>query len=428
MKVLVVGGGGREHTLTWKLKKSPLVSEVYCAPGNGGISTIAYCVPIDPANIVELADFAEKINIDLTVVGPELPLTLGIVDDFNRRNLRIFGPSKRAAQLEGSKVFAKEFMKKYNIPTARFRACNSQDEALEVIKSREFSYPLVIKADGLAGGKGSLICEDEKSALEAIKMIMEERKFGIAGDRIVIEEFLEGQEATFKVITDGKIALPLATSQDHKRAYDNDQGPNTGGMGAFSPAVSLSSENSKKVMQEIIYPTIAGMRQEGIPYKGVIYAGLILTSEGPKLLEYNCRLGDPENQVVLPRLESDIVPLLQASIDEELDKVQVQWKREVAICVILASEGYPGPYKKGEVIKGLGDVQQGEDTIIFHAGTEKRNEDIITSGGRVLGVTALAPNFPDAILKAYKAVEKINFNGMHYRRDIGRKTSASIFD
>lgn len=428
MKILVVGGGGREHTLVWKLKKSPLVSEIYCAPGNGGIADIAYCVPIDAANIMELADFAQNIKIDLTVVGPELPLTMGIVDAFNKRGLKIFGPTKIAAQLEGSKVFAKEFTKKYNIPTAKFLVANSKEQAVETIKSAEFGYPVVIKADGLAGGKGSLICEDEKSAMDAIKTIMEDRKFGMSGDRVVIEEFLEGQEATFKVITDSKIALPLASSQDHKRVYDNDQGPNTGGMGAFSPAVSLSSENSKQVMQEIIYPTIIGMRKEGMPFKGVIYAGLMMTSEGPKLIEYNCRFGDPENQVVIPRLESDLVPILKASIDEELDKVEVKWKKEFAICVILASKGYPGLYNKGEVIEGLDDVKQDEHTLIFHAGTEKKDGKLVTSGGRVLGVTALAPSFPDAILKVYKTVELIKFNGMHYRKDIGRKTSASIFD
>jgi phosphoribosylamine--glycine ligase len=428
MKILVVGGGGREHTLVWKLKKSPLVSEIYCAPGNGGIADIAYCVPIDAANIMELADFAQNIKIDLTVVGPELPLTMGIVDAFNKRGLKIFGPTKIAAQLEGSKVFAKEFTKKYNIPTAKFLVANSKEQAVETIKSGEFGYPVVIKADGLAGGKGSLVCEDEKSAMDAIKTIMEDRKFGMSGDRVVIEQFLEGQEATFKVITDSKIALPLASSQDHKRAYDNDQGPNTGGMGAFSPAVSLSSENSRRVMQEIIYPTIIGMRKEGMPYKGVIYAGLMITTEGPKLIEYNCRFGDPENQVVIPRLESDLVPILKASIDEELDKVEVKWKKEFAICVILASKGYPGSYNKGEVIEGLNDVKQDEHTLIFHAGTEKKDGKLVTSGGRVLGVTALAPSFPDAILKVYKTVELIKFNGMHYRKDIGRKTSASIFD
>jgi phosphoribosylamine--glycine ligase len=428
MKILVVGGGGREHTLVWKLKKSPLVSEIYCAPGNGGIADIAYCVPIDAANIMELADFAQNIKIDLTVVGPELPLTMGIVDAFNKRGLKIFGPTKIAAQLEGSKVFAKEFTKKYNIPTAKFLVANSKEQAVETIKSAEFGYPIVIKADGLAGGKGSLICEDEKSAMDAIKTIMEDRKFGMSGDRVVIEEFLEGQEATFKVITDSKIALPLASSQDHKRVYDNDQGPNTGGMGAFSPAVSLSSENSKQVMQEIIYPTIIGMRKEGMPFKGVIYAGLMMTSEGPKLIEYNCRFGDPENQVVIPRLESDLVPILKASIDEELDKAEVKWKKEFAICVILASKGYPGAYNKGEVIEGLNDIKQDEHTLIFHAGTEKKDGKLVTSGGRVLGVTALAPSFPDAILKVYKTVELIKFKGMHYRKDIGRKTSASIFD
>jgi phosphoribosylamine--glycine ligase len=428
MKILVVGSGGREHTLVWKIKKSPLVSEIYCAPGNGGITDIAYCVPIDAANIMELADFAQNIKIDLTVVGPELPLTMGIVDTFNKRGLKIFGPTKIAAQLEGSKVFSKEFTKKYNIPTAKFLVANSKEQAVEIIKSGEFGYPVVIKADGLAGGKGSLVCEDEESAMDAIKTIMEDRKFGMSGDRVVIEQFLEGQEATFKVITDSKLALPLASSQDHKRIYDNDKGPNTGGMGAFSPAVSLSSENSRRVMQEIIYPTIIGMRKEGMPYKGVIYAGLMITTEGPKLIEYNCRFGDPENQVVIPRLESDLVPILKASIDEELDKVEVKWKKEFAICVILASKGYPGTYNKGEVIEGLDDVKQDEHTLIFHAGTEKKDGKLVTSGGRVLGVTALAPSFPDAILKVYKTVELIKFKGMHYRKDIGRKTSASIFD
>jgi len=426
MKVLVVGGGGREHALVWKIRQSPLVSEVYAAPGNAGIAELAYCVPVDPSNIVELADFADSVRIELTVVGPELPLTLGIVNEFTKRGLTIFGPTKEAAEIEGSKTYAKEFMARRNIPTARFKIATSYEEAVGIIRSGVFDYPLVIKADGLAAGKGTIIAEDEKEAFSTVDVIMRERKFGNAGDRLVIEEFLEGEEASFQVITDGLRVIPLASSKDHKRLYDGDKGPNTGGMGAFSPAVNLDIETNRKVLAEIVYPTIRGLAEEGRPYRGVLYVGLMITKEGPKVLEFNCRFGDPETQVVLPRLESDLVPLLIKAAKGRMEQVSPKWRREAAVCVVLASEGYPGSYNKGLPISGIEEAVE-EGAIIFHAGTRKEDGKLVTAGGRVLGVTALGASFPEAIVRAYSAVEKIHFPGVHYRRDIGKKTSPTVF-
>jgi phosphoribosylamine--glycine ligase len=426
MKVLVVGGGGREHALVWKIKQSPLVSEVYAAPGNAGMADLAYCVPVDPSNIVEIADFAEQVRIDFTVVGPELPLTLGIVNEFTKRGLAIFGPTSEAAEVEGSKVYAKEFMEKRRIPTARFKIATSYEEAIGIIQSCEFGYPLVIKTDGLAGGKGTMIANDEESAVAAVDIIMKERRFGNAGDRLVIEEFLEGEEASFQVVTDGIRVVPLASSKDHKRAYDGDKGPNTGGMGAFSPAVSLDIETNKRVLSEIVYPAIRGLAEDGRSYRGVLYLGLMITRDGPRVLEFNCRFGDPESQVVLPRLESDLVPLLEKAAAGSLEGVSLSWLKEAAVCVILASEGYPGSYKKGLPISGVEETEK-EGVLIFHAGTKKENEKLVTAGGRVLGVTALGASFPDAIVKVYSAVDSIKFPGIHYRKDIGKKTSPSVF-
>jgi len=421
MKILVVGGGGREHTLVWKISQSSRIKEIFCAPGNSGIAELATCLPIKPTDIQQLASFAEREKVDLTVVGPELPLTLGIVDEFSRRGLKIFGATRRAAELEGSKVFAKEFMRKYGIPTAQFSVCTTAEEAFELIKKRWFSYPVVFKADGLAAGKGSIIVEDEAQAREVVGQIMVERRFGDAGDRMVVEEFMRGEEVSFKVITDGKKVIPLAASQDHKAVYDDDKGPNTGGMGAFSPSPMVDEALHRQIMEEIIYPTVVGMAKEGREYRGVLYAGLMITEGGPKVLEFNARFGDPESQVVLPRMEGDLVPLLEGVVAGSLEGRELTWRDAVAICVVLASGGYPGSYEKGKEIYGLSEAARLDDVLLFHAGTERRDDSFLTAGGRVLGVTAIASTFPEAINRAYNACQMISFEGTHYRRDIGRK-------
>ena len=421
MKILVVGGGGREHALVWKISQSPRVKEIFCAPGNGGIAELATCIPIEPTDSQQLAGFAEKEKVDLTVVGPELPLTLGIVDEFSRRGLKVFGATRRAAEIEGSKVFAKEFMKKYSIPSSQFSVCTTAEEAFKLIKHRWFSYPVVFKADGLAAGKGSIIVNDEAQAHEVTRQIMVERKFGAAGDRMVVEEFLRGEEVSFKVITDGERVLPLAASQDHKAVYDDDKGPNTGGMGAFSPSPMVDEALHRQIMEEVIYPTVRGMAKEGREYRGVLYAGLMITDEGPKVLEFNARFGDPETQVVLPCMEGDLVPLLEAVAEGSLEGMEISWRDAVAICVVLASGGYPGSYEKGKVISGLWEASGLDDVLLFHAGTERQEARFLTAGGRVLGVTAVAPTFPEAIKQAYDACQMIGFQGIHYRRDIGKK-------
>ncbi len=419
MKILVVGSGGREHTLVWKLSQSPEVEDLYCAPGNGGISQIADCVDIDDTDIVDLADFAQDLNIDLTVVGPEAPLAMGIVDKFIERGLRIFGPRKDAAQIEASKVFAKELMKKYDIPTGDFTVFNSPQKAKEHIKSLN-EYPAVVKADGLAAGKGVLISETQREALEAVDTIMIDKKFGNAGDRVVIEDFLEGEETSFIVFTDGTRAVPMVASQDHKAAYDGDEGPNTGGMGAFSPSAALNSEHYKSIMKEIIYPTIKALKKEGRQYQGVLYAGLMITNDGPKVLEFNCRFGDPEAQVILPRMETDLVPVMQSVIDRDLENLDTEWKKNAAATVVLASGGYPVSYEKGFEIKGLEEAQNPENVTVFHAGTRRDGNSFYTNGGRVLGVTSTGSNLSSSIKNAYRAVDKIKFDNMHYRTDIGK--------
>ncbi len=419
MKVLVVGSGGREHALAWKIGLSERVDKVYVSPGNGGIEDSCR-VKIPPHEIVKLADFAEKEKIDLTVVGPELPLTLGIVDEFERRGLRIFGPSKLAAELEGSKVFAKEFMRRHGIPTAEFEVAASPAEAERIVKEGKFGYPVVIKADGLAGGKGSLICHDLQEALKAIDLLMRERVFGSAGDRVVIEKFLEGKEISFTAVTDGTHILPFVTSLDHKRAYDGDRGPNTGGMGAISPCPYVDASLYRQIMEVIVKPTIEKMFEEGRKFRGVLYAGLMLTEEGPKVLEFNVRFGDPETQAMLLRLDSDLVDILEAAVEGELNSVKPVWDRRASAVVVLASGGYPGKYEKGKLIEGLDKV--GDDVIIFHAGTERKDGKFYTAGGRVLNVAALGETLSQALEKVYAAIEKIKFENMHYRKDIGRKT------
>ncbi len=415
MRVLVVGQGGREHAICWKLKQSPQVREIYAAPGNAGIGQVADCVPIGIADIIELADFAEKLKIDLTVVGPELPLTLGIVDEFQKRGLTIFGPTRLAAELEGSKVFSKEFMRKYNIPTAEATPCASVDEARDALKSTK--YPAVIKVDGLAAGKGVLVVQSKKEADDYLHFIFDEKKFGNAASRILVEEFLEGDEVSFMVITDGKRFVPLAPAKDYKKALDNDEGPNTGGMGAHSPAVVLSSANAAEVMRTVIVPTIQGMNAEGRPYTGVIYAGLMLTRQGPKVLEYNCRFGDPETQAQLLRLDDDLAEVLLRAARGNLGDLKLNWRKEAAACVVLAVEGYPNEYVKGQevVIDPIAD----DSVVIFHAGVVRKQGKLINMGGRVVNVCARAATLSEALTKVYEAAPKVRFEGARYRRDIG---------
>ncbi|MDN5322824.1 MAG: phosphoribosylamine---glycine ligase [Clostridia bacterium] len=417
MRVLVVGGGGREHALVWKISQSPRVKEIYCAPGNAGIGELARCINIPAENIDELVEFALKNKIDLTVVGPEVPLTLGIVDKFLANGLKVFGPTQRAAEIEGSKAFSKELMAKYQIPTAKYQVFTGVQQAKDFIK--ELGVPCVVKADGLAAGKGVMVCFTLEEALKAVDDILIENKFGKAGSKVVVEEFLEGQEVSMLAFTDGKTVIPMVSAQDHKRAFDNDQGPNTGGMGAYSPAPVYTTQIHETVEKDILRATIDAMGGEGRPFKGVLYAGLMLTENGPKVLEFNARFGDPETQVVLPRLKTDIVDIMEAVVAGELDKINVEWYEEAAVCVVMASGGYPEGYEKGKVITGLEKVP--EDVLVFHAGTKKDKGQIVTNGGRVLGVTALGKDLQGAINKAYQGVEKIDFAGMHYRKDIGAK-------
>ncbi len=418
MKVLVVGSGGRENALAWKLAQSEKVSKVYGAPGNPGIARIGECIEIEPTDIKALADFAEKEKIDLTVVGPEAPLVKGIVNEFERRGLKIFGPTKEAARLEGSKAFAKEVMRKYQVPTADFKIFTDPKEAKEYIK--KVGAPIVVKADGLAAGKGVIVAKSVSEAVEAIEKIMEEKVFGEAGNKVVIEECLEGEEASYLVITDGERFVPLATSQDHKAVFDNDQGPNTGGMGAYSPAPVLSEELEREVQEKVIAPIIRGMKKEGAPFKGVLYAGLMITEKGIRVLEFNVRFGDPEAQAILRRLESDLFEVCLSAVEGNLVK-ELKWKPETSVCVVLASKGYPGKYEKGKVITGIEEAEKVPTVVVFHAGTKEVNGKLLTNGGRVLNITALGKDIIEARERAYKAIEKIHFEGMHYRKDIGLK-------
>ncbi len=419
MKVLVVGGGGREHALVWKLMQSPSVDKVYCAPGNAGISEIAECIDIDPANVDALLDFVKYNWIDLTVVGPEVPLTAGIVDAFVKEKRTIFGPDAVGAQLEGSKIFAKDFMKRYGIPTAEYKVFSSYIHAEEYVRLK--GAPIVIKADGLAAGKGVIVAETVDEALDALKLIMKDKAFGDAGNKVVVEQCLRGEEASFMIITDGKTVVPLANSQDHKAIFDGDKGPNTGGMGAYSPAPIVTKSLESDIMQSIIDPVIKGLSRERINFRGVIYVGVMVCDGKPYVLEFNCRFGDPEAQPILMRLESDLFELLKATAEGRLGEVEVSWKEDVSMCVVLASKGYPGPYEKGTPIKGLDSFTDDKDVVVFHAGTSLKKGEVVTAGGRVLGVTALGKDIKTAKNNAYKAIEKINFNGMQCRKDIGDK-------
>ncbi|OGD22409.1 MAG: phosphoribosylamine--glycine ligase [Candidatus Aminicenantes bacterium RBG_16_63_16] len=419
MKILLVGSGGREHALAWKIAQSPLLTKLYCAPGNPGTEAVGENVPVAESDISGLAALAAKRGIDLTVVGPELPLTLGIVDEFERRSLRIFGPSKKAAELEGSKVFAKQFMDRHRIPTARFKVAESPSQAFRVLKSGEFSFPLVIKADGLAAGKGVIICPGQRQAEEAVESIMVNMQFGAAGKRILIEEHLKGKELSFIVISDGAKMQPLVTTMDHKAVYDGDRGPNTGGMGVISPSPFVTPALFADIVGAIVFPTITRMREEGRTFKGVLYVGLMLTDGGPKVLEYNCRFGDPETQVQMMRLESDLVELMLNAVNDNVLKSEVRWNARAGGCVVLASGGYPLAYEKGKPISGLKEVSAIPGITIFHAGTKVENGEYYTNGGRVLNVCASEPTLAETMENIYSAIAAISFDGLHFRRDIG---------
>jgi len=419
MRVFVIGGGGREHALVWKLRQSAGVEEIFCAPGNAGIGELAKLVDIDTGDIAGLVAFARAENIDLTVPGPELPLTLGVVDALEEKGLRAFGPSRQAAQLEGSKVFTKELLRECNVPTGFFSSFSDESEARRYV--REVGAPIVVKADGLAAGKGVLLCDTVAEAEEAVAEILGGRIFGDAGATIVIEEFLRGEEASFMAVTDGETVLPLASSQDHKRAHDGDRGPNTGGMGAYSPAPVVSEEIDRRVMEEVLQPVVRGLAARGIVYKGVLYAGLMITAEGPKVLEFNVRFGDPECQAILARFQGDLLELMNATVDGRLEEVALRWDRRAAACVVLAAEGYPGSYQKGRVIHGLESLRDWSSGMVFHAGTARRDDEVVTAGGRVLGVTGLGEDIAAAVAEAYRGVAKIHWDGMHYRSDIGHR-------
>jgi len=419
MKVLVIGSGGREHALVWKIAQSSQVKKIYAASGNAGIAEQAQCVDISPEDIQGLLRFAKDNSIDLTIVGPELPLANGIVDEFVKEKLKIFGPLAMSARLESSKVFAKKVMLKAGVPTAGCSFFSKPNQAKDYIRS--VNMPIVIKADGLAQGKGVVVAKTTEEAFIAISNIMEKKIFGDAGNQIIIEERLVGQEVSILAICDGEHILPLASSQDHKTIFDNDQGPNTGGMGAYSPTFIINERLMGDILKKIFYPIVEEMIKIGCPYKGVLYAGLMITEEGPKVLEFNVRFGDPETQVILPRLNNDLVEVIMAVFDRRLDKIKLSWDKKSCVCVVLSSGGYPGEYQKGKEIFGLDEAKKINDVIVFHAGTKREDSKIVTNGGRVLGVTALGEDIQQAINNAYHAVGKIKFENMHYRKDIGAK-------
>ena len=419
MKVLVIGGGGREHAIIWKLAQSKNVSKIYCAPGNGGIADLAECVPIDVMDFEKLTKFAKENNIDLTVVAPDDPLAAGAVDAFEANGLRAFGPNKAAAIIEGSKSFSKDLMKKYYIPTADYEVFENSTDAINYIKANN-KFPVVVKADGLALGKGVIIAKTFEEAENAVHDILDDKIFGSAGAKVVVEDFLTGPEISVLAFTDGKTMKPMVSAQDHKRAFDNDEGPNTGGMGTFSPSRVYTDEVAEECMEKIFIPTMNAMNAENRTFKGVLYFGLMKTVDGVKVIEYNCRFGDPETQVVLPRLKSDLCEIFNAVIDQRLDEIDIEWNDDACVCVVMASGGYPKNYEKGYKIDG---IKQAESlgALVFHAGTKRSDNDILTNGGRVLGVTALGDNLEDAIQKAYKYVDLVNFENAHFRKDIGIK-------
>lgn len=421
MKVLVLGSGGREHALVWKLAADGDVSEIVCAPGNAGISRLAKCLPLDLGDPREALALARAEQVGLTVVGPELPLSRGVADQFAAERLPLFGPTRAAAELESSKVFAKDFMARHRVPTARYRVCNDAEEALAVLKRGEFGFPVVVKADGLAAGKGVTIAPSLSEADRAIRDMMIERCFGEAGSRLVIEERLEGREASFFVITDGRCAISLGSAEDHKRAFDGDRGPNTGGMGAYAPSAVFDHALEGRVMDEIVMPVIDGLRAEGREFRGFLYAGLMLTSGGPKVIEFNVRFGDPEAQVVLPMLASDLLPLVMGATGGKLEGMSGRLHSKPHVGVVLASGGYPGSYRTGVPISGLDDAESLSDVLLFHSGTARRDGHIVTAGGRVLTVVASGSGYREAIGRAYQAAGRISFDGLHMRSDIGFK-------
>jgi phosphoribosylamine--glycine ligase len=419
MKVLVIGGGGREHALVWKLRQSPRVSQLYCAPGNAGIAAEAECLPADVKNLESLLALAARLKPDLTIVGPELPLQLGVVDEFTRRGYRIFGPTKAAAKLESSKSFAKEFMQRYHIPTAHYAICDSPEEVSDALP--HFHMPVVVKADGLAAGKGVVICKSKEEASTVAAEMLSGKMLGEAGSRIVIEECLKGEELSFLVLSDGERVAALAAAQDHKRVGEGDTGANTGGMGAYSTEAMVDAQMQNWLLQHIARPVVAGMKAEGAEYKGVLYCGLMMTARGPMVLEFNCRFGDPETQPVLMRLESDLVEALEASIDGRVSDGDFRWSADASVCVVMASGGYPGTFEMGKKISGLEDAERVAGVKVFHAGTTKHDDAYFTAGGRVLGITARAANLGIAVERAYEAAATISFGGAYYRKDIAAR-------
>ncbi len=415
MKVLVVGSGGREHAICYSLLKGKKVEEIYCAPGNAGISEIAQCLNIKDNDIDNLYKFAKENKIDLTIVGPEVPLVDGIVDKFEKENLRIFGPNKKCSMLEGSKAFSKEFMIKHDIPTAKFKEYMDLDEAINEIDS--FGYPVVIKADGLAAGKGVVIAKDKEEGIKALREMMSDKKFGIAGDKIVIEEFLKGIETSILAFVDNNTIVPMESAKDHKKVYNNEEGPNTGGMGTFSPSNIYDEQLSHIVKKEVLDKTLKGFKDDNLNYKGILFIGLMITEDGPKVLEYNVRFGDPETQSVLLRLETDLIEIIEAILENRLNEIRIKYDEKNAVCVMLTSGGYPESYEKGKVITGLDKVD--EDIVIFHSGTKIINNKLVTNGGRVIGISAKGNSLEEASKKVYENIEKIKFEGMHYRTDIG---------
>jgi phosphoribosylamine--glycine ligase len=419
VKILVVGSGGREHALVWKIAQSPRVTKVFCAPGNAGIARQAECVAVDAMDIPALADFAGKNGVDLTVVGPEAPLVAGITDEFRRRGLRIFGPSKAAAALEGSKVFAKTLMARHRIPSGAFELFDDYQAALEHLQAHD--PPIVVKADGLAAGKGVTVARSRDQAAGALRAIMIDREFGDAGNRVIVEECLTGQEVSVMVFADGEHMLPMVPSQDHKPVFDGDKGPNTGGMGCYSPVPAMPEGLFQEALERIMRPTLRAMVEEGCPYSGVLYGGLILTERGLQVLEFNARFGDPETQPVLARMKGDLVEVLEAVVAGRLDQVSCEWSNQAAVCVVMASGGYPGSYEKGKEITGLENAEAMDGVIVFHAATKRADSRWLTNGGRVLGVTGLGDTLPDAIERTYEGVAAIHFDGAHFRRDIAQK-------
>ena len=414
MKILVVGGGGREHAICWKLSKEANVDKIYCAPGNAGISNVAQCIDIQDSNIENLLNFAKENQIDLTIVGPEIPLVAGIVDKFEKEGLKIFGPNKKCAQLEGSKAFSKDFMIRHNLPTAKYKEYTDLDEAISEIDS--FGYPVVIKADGLAAGKGVVISENREDAITTLKEMMSDKKFGNAGDKIVVEEFLTGIETSILAFVDNDTIVPMVSSKDHKKVFEGETGLNTGGMGTFSPSEIYTEKLAKEVQEKILDKTLEGFKKDNLNYKGILFVGLMITEDGPKILEYNVRFGDPETQSVLFRLDTDLNKIISEILNNNLKNIEINYSKEESICVMLTSGGYPENYEKGKVISGLENLDS--DIVVFHSGTKFDNENIVTNGGRVIGITAKGKTVKEAAQKVYENIKKINFEKMHYRKDI----------